>query len=128
MAETRRVFSVCLGSARLSAYTRAFQGATMGWGKALAPDNPLLPLGMQDSITPKAQERRIVLSIFLFVALSLIGFFFISLVYSHRNHLIEDVRERVHSDDIAQTDVSLLLHANCKFACQPTDETHGYAR
>ena len=37
-------FAILLG------YTMRFQGATLYWGKALSPSNPLLPNGMQDEI------------------------------------------------------------------------------
>jgi hypothetical protein len=42
----------------LNAYTMRFQGATLFWGKAIAPHNPLLPRGMQDAITPSWQTAR----------------------------------------------------------------------
>lgn len=63
----------CAGVALLGAYSRAFQSATYYWGKALAPDNHLLPTGMQDSITPRAQTVRNLVSSLLFIAVPVVG-------------------------------------------------------
>lgn len=51
-----------LGTGLLIAYTLKFQRATLAFGKKLAPENQLLPTGLQDAITPKAQTMRQILS------------------------------------------------------------------
>lgn len=45
-------------SACFSAYTKNMQLTTLALGKQLAPDNPLLPTGLQDAITPPWQTRN----------------------------------------------------------------------
>ena len=50
--------TMALAVSVLTAYTMRFQGATIAWGKALASNNPLLPRGMQDAITPSSQTVR----------------------------------------------------------------------
>jgi len=44
-----------------SAYTRNMQETTLAIGKKLAAENPLLPTGMQDAITPPWQTRNNIL-------------------------------------------------------------------
>ncbi len=59
----------------LAAYTFSFQAATLYWGKRLAPDNDLLPTGLQDAITPPAQTRCNLLSMVLLAITLIAGFF-----------------------------------------------------
>jgi hypothetical protein len=47
-----------LASGLLGAYTMNFQQTTLTLGKRLLSDNPFLPTGFQDSITPKVQTAR----------------------------------------------------------------------
>ena len=61
--------------ANLLGYTMRFQGATLYWGKALAPDNPLLPRGMQDAITPRSQTVRNIILMPSGIVLAVAGFF-----------------------------------------------------
>jgi len=68
--------ALCIISACLSAYTQAFQGATLYWGKLLAPTNPLLPRGMQDAITPASQNVRNITSWLMHLGLLIGGFFY----------------------------------------------------
>lgn len=56
------------------AYTMKFQQATIYWGKKIAPDNKLLPTGLQDAITPKSQTYRNLLCPFLFIIAAVAGF------------------------------------------------------
>ena len=62
-------------AAGLAAYTFAFQGATLHWGKRLAPDNEALPTGLQDAITPPGQTQRNILSMLLLTTTFAFGFF-----------------------------------------------------
>ncbi|MFC1620175.1 hypothetical protein ACFL45_09540 [Candidatus Neomarinimicrobiota bacterium] len=57
-----------------SAYTLAFQGATLYWGKRIASDNPYLPTGLQDAITPPQQTRRNILMFILLPVALIAGF------------------------------------------------------
>ncbi len=50
--------SLILVTGLLGAYTMNFQKTTLILGKKLAPDNPLLPAGFQDALTPKLQTVR----------------------------------------------------------------------
>ncbi len=58
-------------------YTMAFQRATLFWGKSLVATNGLsdrlLPRGMQDAITPKAQNMRNLLHPLLLLAVFIGG-------------------------------------------------------
>lgn len=45
-------------AAIFTAYTLNMQKTTLAIGKRLAPDNPLLPTGFQDAITPQSQDRN----------------------------------------------------------------------
>lgn len=65
-----------VGTAFLIAYTMKWQGATLYWGKALAPNNELLPRGMQDAITPPAQTSRNILTVIMPLVLFMVGFVF----------------------------------------------------
>ncbi len=47
-----------LAAGLLGAYTSRFQQTTYALGKKLTEDNPLLPTGLQDAITPKIQTVR----------------------------------------------------------------------
>jgi hypothetical protein len=55
-----------------------WQGATLYWGKALAPYNELLPRGMQDAITPRSQTIRNLLVYAAIVSLLAYGFTYFS--------------------------------------------------
>lgn len=67
--------SLVFATAFLIAYTMKWQGATLYWGKALAADNPMLPSGMQDAITPPIQSARNILTFVAPLALLIGGFF-----------------------------------------------------
>jgi len=50
-----------------------YQGATLLWGKAITPDNPLLPRGMQDALTPGIQTLRNILTWVSWIAVPIVG-------------------------------------------------------
>ncbi len=61
-------------SACFAAYTKNMQGTTLSLGNQLAPDNPMLPTGLQDSITPPWQTRNNMLMFGLIVVILVYGF------------------------------------------------------
>jgi len=60
----------------LGAYTMNFQKTTLALGKKLASDNPLLPTGFQDAITPKMQTARNIIYPILILAVFVYGIIF----------------------------------------------------
>lgn len=72
----------------LCAYTSNFQSATLIIGKKLSPDNPLLPTGFQDAITPKAQTLRNISIPILFILLFIISLSFVKWYVAVINILI----------------------------------------
>lgn len=60
----------------LGAYTQNFQKTTLALGKKLAPDNPSLPTGFQDAITPKAQTLRNIVFFILILGILVYGLVF----------------------------------------------------
>lgn len=67
------LFAVALLTAVLSAYTRAFQGATLYWGQELS-DGSSGPTGLQGALTPQSQNFRNIAVIVLLVGLVTGGF------------------------------------------------------
>ena len=68
--------SLVLSSGILWAYTSNFQRTTLYLGKKLAQDNPHLPTGMQDAITPEAQNWRNIISFLLLAGIFVYGIVF----------------------------------------------------
>jgi hypothetical protein len=60
----------------LSAYTLRFQRSTLILGKRIAEDNPFMPMGFQDAITPKAQTQRSIIAFILFLITAVYCFIF----------------------------------------------------
>ena len=69
-------------SALLTAFTTAYQSATLYWGKRLAPDNEALPRGMQDAITPRAQAIRIRATLVGLASTGVLGYALLPLTYA----------------------------------------------
>lgn len=65
---------VLVGSACFSAYTKNMQQTTLALGKQLASDNPLLPAGLQDAITPPWQTRNNIAMFALWAGVLVYGF------------------------------------------------------
>ncbi len=63
-----------LFSACWIAYTLNMQKTTLALGKQLVPDNPLLPRGFQDAITPPSQDRNNSVMFVLLPAVLVYGF------------------------------------------------------
>ena len=62
-----------IGIGILGAYTSAYQDTALSLGKQLVKEDPLLPTGLQDAITPASQNLRNVAFIISLMALLIYG-------------------------------------------------------
>lgn len=68
------LLSITSLTAVLGSYAMQFYAATLYWGKRLEPDNPFLPRGMQNAITPPSQTNRLIIVFSLFIVTAILGY------------------------------------------------------